>query len=526
MLTTAASQLVFGRLYKFYNMKWVFLICVVIFEIGSAICGAAPSSPVFIFGRAIAGLGSAGIFSGAMMIMIPMIPLHKRPMFQSMFGMVFGIASVMGPLVGGAFTSNISWRWCFYINLPIGAFTLFFMLLFWNPPHRKMEPAPVMTHIKRLDPIGTALFIPAIVCLLLALQWGGSNYSWSSWRIVLLFVLFGALTIAFAIVQVLTPDTASIPVRIITQRSVFCATTFTFFIAGSMLMLVYYMPIWFQTVKLVEAVQSGIYTLPLVLSLVLSSLMTGVATQRIGYYVPSMLLSPSIMAIGEGLLSTLVRSAPQGQWIGYQFLSGFGLGMGMQTGSLAVQTVLPMADVSMGIALIFFAQQLGGAIFTTVGQTILSNLLVAKLSGVPGVDVQQIINNGATELVNVVPAQDIDLVIDVYDYALTKIFLAAMALAFAALVSAVFMEWKSIKKGKNGGPVGPPGAGGPPGGGGGGGAAAAAAAAGPPGAAPIQNGVPVHDERDVEMAEREREAEISDGELSAGIELEDVNRRR
>lgn len=132
MLTTACSQLIYGRLYKHYNMKWsdahfaatiwfygialtpfdsrVFLTSVVVFEVGSTICGAAPSSPVFITGRAVAGLGSAGIFSGAMMIMIPMVPLHKRPMFQSMFGMIFGLASVLGPLVGGAFTSGVSWR--------------------------------------------------------------------------------------------------------------------------------------------------------------------------------------------------------------------------------------------------------------------------------------------------------------------------------------------------------------------------------------------------------------------------------
>lgn len=118
------------------------------------------------------------------------------------------------------------------------------MLFFWNPPARKTVPAPLWTHIKRLDPLGTFFFVPCVVCLLLALQWGGSTYAWNSWRIIVLFCLFGVLLIAFAIVQVMTPETASIPVRLITQRSVFFATCFTFFIAGSMLMLVYYLPIW------------------------------------------------------------------------------------------------------------------------------------------------------------------------------------------------------------------------------------------------------------------------------------------
>lgn len=215
--------------------------------------------------------------------------------------------------------------------------------------------------------------------------------------------------------------------------------------------------------KLISPFTSGIYTLPLVLSLVASSLLNGIATQKIGYYVPSMLASPLIMAIGGGLLSTLTRGAPQGHWVGFQFIAGFGLGMGMQTGSLAVQTVLPAADVSMGVALIFFSQQLGGAIFTTVGQTILSNLLVARLAGIPGVNPEQVVNDGATELVSIVPAQDIDQVIDVYDYTLTKIFLASMALALAALLSAAGMEWRSIKTKKpgqgvpsDGGPAAPP----------------------------------------------------------------------
>jgi MFS family permease len=263
MLTTSSAQLVYGRIYKFYDMKWyvdatgswgvtgdmltrrrVFLLSIIVFEVGSAICGAAPNSTVFIVGRAIAGLASAGIFSGCMLILIPMVPLHRRPMFQGLFGMVFGIASVMGPLIGGGFTSAASWRWCFYINLPIGAFTFIFMIFWWNPPAQIFDTDTKLNHLQRLDPLGMFFFLPSIVSLLLALQWGGATYAWSNWRIILLLVIFVVLLVAFISVQILKPETATIPPRVITQRSVAFGTSFTFFLAGSMLMLVYYVPIW------------------------------------------------------------------------------------------------------------------------------------------------------------------------------------------------------------------------------------------------------------------------------------------
>ncbi|KAH8889680.1 MFS general substrate transporter [Thozetella sp. PMI_491] len=464
MLTTSCSQLLYGRIYKFYDTKWVFLISVVIFEVGSAICGVAPNSVIFIVGRAIAGLASAGIFSGTMLIMIPMVPLHRRPMFQGMFGMVFGLASVMGPLIGGGFTSGATWRWCFYINLPIGAVSLIFMIFFWHPPRQKYVPAPFWTHVKRLDPLGMLFFLPSLVSLLLALQWGGSTYKWKNWRIVMLFGIFGMGFILFVVIQLWRPDTATVPARIITQRSVAFGTGFTFFLSGSMLILVYYVPIWFQTVQQVIPLKSGVYTMPLVLSLVASSFISGVMTQKIGYYVPAMILAPSIMAVGEGLMTTWTRSTPSSQWIAYQFLAGFGLGFGMQTSGLAVQTVLPPADISTGIAINFFVQQLGGAVFTSVGQAILSNILVAQLSGIPGLEAQQIINEGATNLSSVVPPEFFDLVINAYNYACTRIFIASMGLAFASLICACAMEWRSIKKGRQGPPGGPGGPKGPPGG--------------------------------------------------------------
>ncbi|KAF3061632.1 putative HC-toxin efflux carrier TOXA [Daldinia childiae] len=453
-LTTAASQLVFGRVYRFYDIKKVFLFVVAFFEIGSVICGVAPNSIAFILGRAIAGFGAAGIFTGVSIIMLPLVPLRKRPMFQGIFGTIFGISSVMGPLIGGAFTDRVTWRWCFYINLPIGGVAVL-CLLAVKLPTRPPEPAKFWEHFTRLDPLGTFFFVPSIVCLLLALQWGGSTYEWNSWRIILLFVLFGVLLIAFMAVQVLMPDTATIPVRIISQRSVAAAATFMFCVAASMMMSVYYLPLWFQTVQGVSAVQSGINTIALVLSLVVASIISGIFTQKVGYYVPSMLVCPMIMAVGQGLMSTFKVDEDSPHWIGYQIIVGFGLGMGMQTAGLSAQAVLPKPDIPTGIALMFFCQQLGGAVFVSVGQNLLSSYIVGHVTDIPGLDPKEITNEGATDLVNKVPPEYKLRVKELYNGAISRIFLCGMGVALVALVAALFMEWKNIKKT---GPQGPPGA--------------------------------------------------------------------
>lgn len=173
--------------------------------------------------------------------------------------------------------------------------------------------------------------------------------------------------------------------------------------------------------------------------------MSGLFTQKSGYYVPSMLLGPCVCAIGEGLMMTFTPSTASSYWIGFQFLVGFGLGLGMQTATLAAQATLPKEDIATGVSIIFFAQQLGGAIFVSVGQTILSGLLVDKLARLPGLDPETIVRTGATELHRVVPAAFLPAVVDAYDHACTSIFLAALALAFAQLLCACCVEWRSIK---------------------------------------------------------------------------------
>ncbi|KAH6607730.1 efflux pump antibiotic resistance [Trichoderma cornu-damae] len=476
MLTAATSQLVFGRIYRFYDLRATFLSCIVIFEAGSAICGAAPSSPVFIFGkltdlpgvaaqagecngnpgnltsrtgRAIAGLGSAGITTGSLLTTIPLIPLEKRPVFQSVFGLIFGVASISGPLMGGAFTERATWRWCFYLNLPVGAVAFVFIFFFLRIPKKPRPPTSATKQILRLDPIGTFFFVPSIVCLLFALQWGGSTYAWSSWRIILLFVVSGVTGMAFAIVQIKMPKTASLPPRVITQRTVLSGTFYMLFTAGAMMLCVYYLPLWFQTTHGVSPVRSGIYTLPLVLGLVAAVLMSGILTQKTGYYVPPMVVGPCIMAVGEGLLSTFKPDTGSSHWIAFQFLAGYGLGFGFQTVNLAIQATLPKEEIPTGVAIIFFAQQLGGAVFVSVGQAILSTLLISRLSHVPGLDPTIIAKSGATELENAVPPQFIPAVIEAYNHACTRIFLAALALTCAQLLCAFGVEWGNLKNAKN-----------------------------------------------------------------------------
>lgn len=196
--------------------------------------------------------------------------------------------------------------------------------------------------------------------------------------------------------------------------------------------------------------KSGINTLPLVLSLVVAGFIGGGITKKSGYYVPVMILCPCILSVGLGLLSTLKLDTNSAHWIAYQILCGFGVGIGMQTGGLAVQRILPMSDVPVGIALLFFVQQLGGCILTTVGQTILSNILISKLSDIPSIDPNLILSEGATKLASIVAPGNIVVVQRAYNAACTRIFLASMGLTFGALVSALGMEWKSIKEGKNG----------------------------------------------------------------------------
>ncbi|KAF2655665.1 putative aflatoxin efflux pump [Lophiostoma macrostomum CBS 122681] len=450
MLTLSSFQLPWGKVYTFYNPKLVFLVAIFLFELGSTVCGAAPSSVAFIVGRAIAGLGAAGIMNGAIIIIVVTVPLAKRPVYQGLLGAVFGVSSVAGPLLGGLFTEKVSWRWCFYINLPCGAVAVAVLILCLHLPKKETHKASLWEQFKKMDPLGTACLLPSVVCLLLALQWGGTTYPWGSWRIILLFVLFGITFIAFLAVQIWMPDTAILPMRILLRRTIAAAFLYTITSYPSMFVLSYYIPIFFQALKNWSPVSSGLANLPFMLSLVISLIGAGGAVKKLGYPAPFMIASSLLAPIGAGLITTWPIDVRHGMWIGYQVLSGFGLGLGMMGPNLSAQIVLPKDDVPLGVSLMTVGQNLGGAIWLSVAQNLFADDLASKLSAIQGLglDPAKVVQLGATEIRKVVPEQYLAQVLVAYRSGLQKAFYLAVGLACVGMIGAVSVEWRSVKEGK------------------------------------------------------------------------------
>jgi MFS family permease len=311
-------------MYMFFPKKLVYLVYIGVFELGSLVCALAPNSNALIVGRAVSGLGASGIFAGSLIIVATIAPLQKRPLLTGITNGSFGASQIIGPLIGGAFAQNITWRWCFWINLPAGGVSIGLILLFLRVQKSATESTPFKTKLKNLDLLGFCIFVGAITMLLLALQWGGVVHAWNSSIVIGLLVGFGVAFLVFIGSQWYAADSALIPPKIFYYRTVILAFGACLFGPGGVATIIYYLPIWFQAVQGATPISSGVRYLPSVISDVLTSIVGGGIVMSVGWYNPFYIFGVAILAIGSGLLSTLSPTTDTGKWIGYQILTGSG----------------------------------------------------------------------------------------------------------------------------------------------------------------------------------------------------------
>ncbi|KAF8315115.1 ABC transporter [Clavulina sp. PMI_390] len=453
-LTQAGFILFFGAVLSIAPTKYVFLVAVSLFELGSLVCGVAPNMNTLIFGRALAGVGAAGIFGACLAIIAEVCPLEKRAALMGSFGGMFAIASVMGPLLGGVFTDKVSWRWCFYINLPIGGISLAVIVVFLKGGHSALNAAKdenetTLQRWLRLDWFGALISLGFIVSLLLPLQWGGNTKSWKDGSVIALFVVFGVIFGFFLAWQYYLKDRALLPLKLLKNRTQIGCSMAVFWLMLSFLAGVYYLPLYYQA-NGHSATRSGIDILPFMMMTVAGTMISGTAITITGNYLPWLVACPPLSAIRSGLLYTMDVHTPKAKLIGYQILYGFGLGGAFQTTFIAIQAEYnhneSMIPKTTGI--VTFSQLVGGAIGVAIAGTIFSNQLVTELHKyASGLDptIATKVRQSVTYIFTL-PVEEQAPVIQAYSRAVGFVFLMGIPAAIFSSLSSLLVRSHDIRK--------------------------------------------------------------------------------
>ncbi|CAF9902778.1 MAG: hypothetical protein ALECFALPRED_000014 [Alectoria fallacina] len=447
-LCVCAFQFVFGKAYTLFSVKRVFLLANAISIAGSLLCGTATTSTMLVVGRAVAGLGSAGLLSGCFVILVQSMPLRRRPMVVGVMGSIEGVATLAAPLLGGALTQSLDWRWCFYINAPIGAVTLLLTMCCFSDT-RKLSDVVRMTFkqkVSQLDLLSNLLFLPALTSLFLAFSWAGTKYPWDSGRVIGPLVTFAVLLAAFVYNQFRRGEAAALPSRVIKHRTVIAGFIFIMCTNSTGNIIEYYLPTYYQIVRGYSPAKSGYMMLPIIIGATIGSLVHGAGTSAFGYYAPFMLFASIIMPIAAGLITTFKINTSFAQLIMYTALSGLAYGIGFSGPQNAVQTVLPAEDVPLGLSVVLFAQSFGPAVAVAISQVLFTEQLSTNLSGlVPGLSRANIENNGLTEIVTSVPPAKVREVLVGVDESLIQTWYLVVGLACATMVGSLLIEWRSVK---------------------------------------------------------------------------------
>ncbi|WP_420864057.1 DHA2 family efflux MFS transporter permease subunit [Streptomyces deccanensis] len=436
MLAATAATPLWGKLGDQYGRKRLFQTAIVIFLIGSALCGAAQDMPQLIGFRALQGLGGGGLMVLSMAIVGDLVPPRERGRYQGLFGAVFGATSVLGPLLGGLFTEHLSWRWVFYVNLPVGAVALVVIAAVLRIPRRSER------HV--IDYLGTFLIASVATCLVLVASLGGTTWDWNSPQIVGLCVLAVVLVAVFVAVERRAAEPV-LPLKLFRVRTFTLSAVISFVVGFAMFGAMTYLPTFLQVVHGVSPTMSGVHMLPMVFGLLLSSTVSGQIVSRTGRWKVFPLAGTAVTTLGLLLLHQLDADSGDGEMSAYLFVFGAGLGLVMQVLVLIVQNAVSYGDLGVATSGATFFRSIGAsfgvAVFGTVFAGHLGDKLTDALDGAAlpaGVTVEGL-KADPREIADL-PAALRPPVLDAYASSITDVFVYAAPVALLGFVLAWFLR--------------------------------------------------------------------------------------
>ncbi|CAG8180136.1 unnamed protein product [Penicillium salamii] len=443
LLTSTAISPVWGRASDIWSRRLMVLLATLIFLIGSLICGLAKGISTILVGRAIQGAGSGGISILANICVSDMTSPRDRGIYFGIVGAVRAIASALGPVIGGALTSGVTWRWCFYLNLPTGGvalIVLFFLL------HIDSNKTPLMEGLKAIDWLGTIFLTGGTITFVLGLQFGGIDYPWSSPMIICLLtfglVIWGmALLIEWKVATFPVMPLVVFGSRHNASALFICFSHSAVFFAGS-----YYLPLYFQAVLLATPLWSGVYLLPMVLSLAISSIGTGFIIKGTGRYREIIIAGLVLFTLGYGLFIDLGPDISWPRIIIYQLISGFGTGPLAQAPLVALQANIPPADMAAATATFGFIRQLSAALSVVLGAVIFQNLWsknIPYMTKILGHEKTSFLEHPVAGIQKIIPDLADDekpIVLQAFAFSLSRVWIFYSVLAGCGLLSSMWLR--------------------------------------------------------------------------------------